>query len=334
MKISVAMATYNGGKHLQEQLESFVIQSHLPDELVVCDDGSSDETLDILDRFGKDAPFPVHVHRNPENLGYAQNFAKAVGFCQGDIIFFSDQDDVWFREKIARMLEAFSGNLGAGYVFSDAKLVDENLLPFGRLWDHIGFSGSRYENYVNGNQMEVILGGGPFIYGNSMAFRSCFRSLILPIMSTSEFTHDSWISLLLSAVGNRGIPVPVELLAYRQHAGQVVGAGRKKTSEEKWNHMKQEQTRYFFEKAAALRSLKDRVNVMSGIDINPVDQCILHFDVRASLYSMSEWRKIFAVFAEMNSGRYSRFSSSWRSILKDLFLVGDTRVQESRKLLR
>lgn len=315
------MASYNGARHLREQLESIASQTCLPDELVVCDDCSMDETLDILESFSKNALFPVRIHQNPENLGYAQNFAKAIRLCQGDIVFFCDQDDIWFPGKIEKILEVFSGNHDVGYVFSDATLVDDELVPFGSLWAHIGFSGARYGSYVNGNQLDAILGGGPFVYGNAMAFRSCFRDLILPILSTPEITHDSWVSILLSAVGNRGIAFPEELLAYRQHVRQAVGAGRKNTIREKWRRAKQDRRSVFLGKATGLRSLSDRIRALPGIDVFQLDQCIAHMEARASLQALANWRRLPIIFAELNSGRYSRFSSSWKSAFKDLLFT-------------
>ena len=99
--VSVAMATYNGERFLQEQLDSLAAQTHLPCELVVGDDGSTDGTLDILERFARTAPFPVHIQRNSVNLGYGENFLQTASRCTGEWIAFCDQDDVWKPTKLA-----------------------------------------------------------------------------------------------------------------------------------------------------------------------------------------------------------------------------------------
>src|SRR5690606_8953402 len=83
MMISVAMCTYNGEKYLAEQLESILRQDHPVDELVVCDDGSSDRTIAILNEFAQKAPFVVGIHVNEKNLGSTKNFEKALTLCQG-----------------------------------------------------------------------------------------------------------------------------------------------------------------------------------------------------------------------------------------------------------
>ena len=88
MKISIALATYNGAKYLKGQLDSFVNQSRLPDELIICDDCSHDETDKIVHNFISTAPFTVRYFKNKKNLGYAKNFEQAVLYCSGDVIFF------------------------------------------------------------------------------------------------------------------------------------------------------------------------------------------------------------------------------------------------------
>ena len=99
MNISIAMATYNGEKYIKEQLQSLSNQTSLPFELVVGDDGSTDATLDILKEFCAHAPFPVRIHQNQANLGFARNFLDTARRCKGDWIAFCDQDDVWLPDK-------------------------------------------------------------------------------------------------------------------------------------------------------------------------------------------------------------------------------------------
>ena len=115
--ISIAMCTYNGEAYLNGQLVSFVKQTQRPDELVACDDGSTDNTLQVLDQFSKEAPFPVRVYRSQQRLGPTKNFEKALSLCSGDFIFLSDQDDVWMPQKVNTLLQALKNNPGAAYVF-------------------------------------------------------------------------------------------------------------------------------------------------------------------------------------------------------------------------
>src|ERR1700751_2230018 len=103
LTISVALCAYNSSRYGEEQLESIASQSRLPDEVVICDDDSVDDTPSILERFRKEAPFDVRIHRNETNLGVTRNFEKAIALCSGDIIALSDCDDVWRGDKLERL---------------------------------------------------------------------------------------------------------------------------------------------------------------------------------------------------------------------------------------
>ena len=106
--VSVAMATFNGARYIRQQLASLAAQSHLPLELVVTDDGSTDETLNLVDEFATHAPFPVFVHRNKTRLGHRANFLQAAILCTSDLVAFCDQDDVWHRRKIEVLVPFFN----------------------------------------------------------------------------------------------------------------------------------------------------------------------------------------------------------------------------------
>ena len=123
LTISIALCTYHGERFLQEQLDSFLQQTRLPDELVVCDDGSTDLTVPILEAFGVQAPFPVRLSINSQNLGFTKNFEKAISLCRGEIIAMSDQDDVWLPEKLEKFEQVFVNRPQLGYVFCNAQVV-------------------------------------------------------------------------------------------------------------------------------------------------------------------------------------------------------------------
>jgi len=200
MKISIAMATYNGAKFISEQLESFIRQIRLPDELVVTDDGSSDATLNILEGFGRRASFPVKIYRNAENLGYARNFERAVSLCSGDLIFLSDQDDVWFPQKLERTEEYFRAHPETQVVIHDALLADERLNSFGHTQrKNIAKTANPNTNFFN---------------GCCSAHRKSWHLLALPL--PPGFAHDDWINGLAIEVGCAHQLDDI-LLAYRRH---------------------------------------------------------------------------------------------------------------------
>ncbi len=142
MRISVAMATYNGERFLREQLESLARQTLPPSELVVGDDGSTDRTLDIVAEFARSAPFPVLVHRNEANLGYTSNFLQTAARCSGDLVAFCDQDDIWLPHKLERCARAFSDQEVVLLVHS-AEVIDGAGRRLGRRLPAIKRSGKR-----------------------------------------------------------------------------------------------------------------------------------------------------------------------------------------------
>src|SRR5260221_5871118 len=123
-RISVAMCSYNSTAWLDEQLASILRQSRLPDELVVCDDGSKDETVAKLKAFARSAPFPVRVFVNEINLGFTRNFEKAISLCEGDVIALSDHDDISEDFRLARTEDVFTSRPAIGLAFCDAQVVD------------------------------------------------------------------------------------------------------------------------------------------------------------------------------------------------------------------
>src|SRR5262249_24400476 len=119
MRISVAMCTYNGAEFLRAQLQSIITQSRPPDEIVICDDRSTDDTQNLLERFASELPVPIKLHINDQNLGSVKNFERAINLCTGDVIALSDQDDVWRNDKLQRFETVLNNSPAAGLVFSD-----------------------------------------------------------------------------------------------------------------------------------------------------------------------------------------------------------------------
>ena len=221
--ISVALATHDGARFLPAQLESLVRQSRAPDELVVCDDRSSDGTVAILEDFARNAPFPVRIERNPTQLRSTRNFEKAIGLCTRDLIATCDQDDVWLPEKLALSEAAFSADARLGLVFTDAEIVDADLRPMGyRLWETIHLGKHEQHRIRSGRGFDLLLRQW-LVTGATMVFRAEHRSLVLPIPEC--WIHDGWIAFLLGAVAPIGI-VDRPTVLYRQHPGQQIGARR------------------------------------------------------------------------------------------------------------
>lgn len=107
--VSIVMATYNGERFIREQIDSIVNQSYPIHELIIQDDGSTDNTIDILRQYELQYPF-VHIYENKQNLGYKENFRTAALRASGDFIGLADQDDIWFTNKIEEQVKAIGNH--------------------------------------------------------------------------------------------------------------------------------------------------------------------------------------------------------------------------------
>ncbi len=220
MKLSIALTTYNGARYLEPQLASFVAQTRRPDELVVCDERSTDATGKILADFQAAAPFPVRVITNEQRLGIIANFEKAVGLCTGEIVFLSDQDDSWHPDKLARHEAIYASQPDVGLVFSDAEIVGSDLQPLGvRMNQRLGVTPDRLAQ-LSGDRALHLLIRRPFLLGCTLSFRADLRRYLAPFPDNQ--LHDNWIPFALASVTKfQGIADP--LIDYRSHEGQSVG---------------------------------------------------------------------------------------------------------------
>jgi len=201
MRISIAMATYNGAKYLREQLQSFVDQTRQPDELIISDDCSTDETEAIVRSFAQNAPFVVEFYRNEKNLGYCGNFNAALMRTSGDLVFLSDQDDVWFPTKIERHIQIAEQNYSSLVFCSDAMIASTDLTNSGLTKiQQLIYRGASIDNHV---------------MGCCCSIRRDFLKICLPIPTLIK-AHDNWIVELADILNVRLIVDEVHQL-YRRH---------------------------------------------------------------------------------------------------------------------
>ncbi|MDO4174806.1 MAG: glycosyltransferase family 2 protein [Eubacteriales bacterium] len=215
MKISVAVCTYNGEPYIREQLESILAQSRSVDEIVVGDDGSSDKTIEIVTNVLQKSDVSYRILQN-KKLGVAQNFATTIQACDGDIVFTSDQDDVWMPNKVKRIEEQFC-DPEVALVFTNALLVNHKLESLSRkLWEVYPFDQAQVETSF----LDILLKYN-VVTGATMAFRREQFLQMLPI--PSGCLHDEWIAIRSVQFG-KAIALDEMLIQYRQHGGNVVGA--------------------------------------------------------------------------------------------------------------
>jgi glycosyltransferase involved in cell wall biosynthesis len=221
--VSVAMGTYNGSRFLGEQLYSLASQELLPCELVICDDGSKDETAQVIADFARTAPFEVRFIQNPACLGIAKNFEKAIMLCRGDIIAICDQDDFWNPQKLARCVESLEADPTLGGVFSDAELIDHDSAPLGqRLWASVPFRPAK--DRLSSAEFVRLLLKQNVATAPTIVFRSPWRDTIVPIPTT--WMQDAWIMWMLALYSSVGF-VREPLVRYRVHPNQQIGVAAK-----------------------------------------------------------------------------------------------------------
>jgi len=315
------MCTYNGDAYLRQQLLSIAKQTRLPGELVVCDDASTDATLQVLDEFQAMAPFPVQIYRSGTNLGPTKNFEKAIMQCSGDIIVLCDQDDVWMPGKLEELERVLEDHPEAGYVFSDALVVDEMLRSLGyTIWQRVSFTRRQRRRFRKGHQLEVLLNHN-VVTGATMAFRSDMRELVLPI--PNPWVHDAWISLLASGGGTRGIFIDEPLIKYRQHSRQVLGGVKVSFREQFQRALSTKGGAYSHERTKYLQVINrlTSVGILNRDAQELIEAKIRHLEARQLLYSSSLLKRIKTIPRELIAGRYHKFSNGWKSVAKDLFIA-------------
>ena len=320
------MCTYNGERYLEEQLVSIAKQTRLPDEIVICDDGSTDDTIKIANEISKQLPFLVRIYENPDNLGVTKNFEKAIKLCEGDIIFFSDQDDILMPEKIEKIVEVFRNDPDIGYVFSDAQVVDEELHPLGyTMWKTVSFNRRERILFSEGNQIDVLL-KHPVVTGATMAIDAKKIDNFMPI--PDNFWHDEWISFYLSATGKKGKFIEEPLIQYRQHSDQVIGGRnfdfleqlrilKNKNSEDNCILLLKQQKKY----TDAKEFLRLNGKLSENLE-NLLDRKIAHLEKRRVLYEYERFRRICPIIVELLRGNYHRYSAGNGYAVMDLLLPG------------
>jgi hypothetical protein len=317
MTVSIALATYNGEKYLQGQLDSIALQTRLPDEMIICDDGSSDSTAQIVSDFSARAPFPVIFFRNEVRLGSIKNFEEAISHCTCDIIALCDQDDIWLPEKLERQVAMLEQDLELGGVFSDAHLIDQQSRRTGaRLWEVNEFTGDAQTKLHHGDGLSDGVTKKKAL-GCTLMFRSSLVDKIVPIPACWE--HDGWIAWMISVYSKIGI-IPEALICYRIHPTQQFGVAELSLSE-KIRRSKQAGTKMHLEEIEQLLELQQKVqrsgSAQRELYLSFFERKIAYLHMRASLPS-NRMVRIRRVLSEV--GNYRRFSAGWWSLIRDLAL--------------
>jgi glycosyltransferase involved in cell wall biosynthesis len=316
-RISVALCTYNGERFLSQQLASIAKQSRLPDELVVCDDRSMDRTMEILRAFAASVSFPVKIVQNTANLGSTRNFEHAIRLCEGDLIALSDQDDIWYPNRLQRSEQEFLAHPQAGLVFSNAGLIDEEDRPLGKtLWQRLGFVGKLNRDLLAGRLL--VLAKHRFVTGATVMFRAELRDRFFPI--AEGWIHDEWISLIAAAFSDLR-PIDQPLIRYRIHSSQQVGF------QNKLERRAQGQTRaerHWDRVAESVKELQQMCDVLSAMTLAQGPGALAAYQQHLQFLSFRSGlpaRRLDRLFPILTRYlQYHLHASGLPSMLKDLVL--------------
>ncbi|MHB1145456.1 MAG: glycosyltransferase family 2 protein [Thiobacillus sp.] len=197
--ISICLATYNGSAYIEAQLRSVLEQLSQKDEVVVADDGSTDDTIAIVDAIGDPR---IRWVAQGGRLGVVKNFERSVSAASGEYIFLCDQDDVWLPGKVEHCIAALQTHL---LVVTDCKIVDSEL-------NEIAPSFFRLRNSGSGLLHNLWKNG---YLGCCMAFRRELLNYALPFPQGIPM-HDMWLGLIAETQGSVSfLPKPLSL--YRRH---------------------------------------------------------------------------------------------------------------------
>lgn len=326
------MATYNGARFIREQLDSIAGQTMLPAELVVTDDGSSDDTLAIVADFARTAPFPVHAHRNPVRLGYRANFIRNMGLCTSELIALCDQDDIWAPDKLER----------ASAPFADPDV----LLSYHESW-LVDAAGKRIELV----RMLLLADRNPpssvFPMRNPYGFAMLFRRRLLDfadlwpmsidnLQADERMAHDQWVFFLASALGTTAF-VDEPLAGYRQHGSNTYGYDRPAaTWRGRFDHWMRVRSQDFgkFTLAAEVRArileqarprLDAAERVRADLAIARYRALVRHSGLRAAVYGPAgpagRLRAWLDLFRDGGYGNATRWLFGRKAALEDLFYL-------------
>ena len=222
MKISIAFIVYNGANYMRTQLDSILAQTHVVDEIIVCDDASSDNTKEIIEEYKNKYPDLFYIHYNNKNLGPTKNIEKAIQACTGDIILLADQDDYWETKKVETIVKWFEANPNMNGVFTNGSLMNSNEEIDNKygLWDAMSFP---YKAIKNGEELKLYINTAEnSVTGATLAIRNNLPFLKQPFPTIKNLVHDRWLAMNLAENNSLGV-LDEKLIRYRIHSKQAIG---------------------------------------------------------------------------------------------------------------
>ena len=218
VRVSVAMCTYNGERFIEKQIKSILEQSKAVDEIIICDDGSKDQTLAIAEKLLAESTVAYRIERNEEALGVVRNFQKAYQLCSGDLIFSCDQDDIWRSDKVAVMVDYFEKYPRVSLIASNAVLIDEHDQAMNlTLREGLLFDAEKEEFHLFPQLLKRYCITGATMAMRKRFFEDCFHVSDL-------WLHDGLLAMMAGAADSL-LYLDEKLTYYRLHGNNVCGIG-------------------------------------------------------------------------------------------------------------
>ncbi len=217
MLISVVICTYNGEKYLEEQLRSVMNQTYQKLEIIINDDCSTDNTLEVAKALQTEDK-RIKIYKNETNLGFNKNFETSLKYATGELISLCDQDDIWVLDKIERQYKLLKKE-NSSLVYCNAQLIDAD----GNDLNKNLFTQLHVRPISGDTQLSLIYDN--CISGNTLMFKSSIIEKIYPI--SEKIFFDRWIAFVASYYGSISV-IKEPLILYRQHGGNVTDVLREK----------------------------------------------------------------------------------------------------------
>lgn len=247
--ISVVVCTFNGEKYIEDQLQSIIQQTYSNIEIIVVDDGSHDNTVEIVNKIASSYP-NIQLFNFKKNLGYIKNFERGIELSKGQYIALSDQDDWWHPEKIEI---SFNNLKEHDIIYCDSIFTNENLTPTGESFSSI-------KNLINSNNPLNFLIDN-CVSGHAMLFKRDLFDEAKPF--PENIPHDWWLTFCAS-LKNGIVYIDKPLVKYRFHQNNVIAKNKTKKTKSKKTLERKNRLQEFSNKAVKLRH--DKKNIITEIN--------------------------------------------------------------------
>jgi len=316
--ISVALCTHNGATYIEEQLVSILEQVPAPEQLVVSDDASGDETIARVREVAARYPaVALTVFENTPPLGVTKNFEQAIRACSGDLIALSDQDDVWHSGRLALFLAGFAAQPTVALLHSDARLVDAAGQPLGHtLAEALGVSAGEVASIHSGDAFSALLRRN-LVTGACAVFRRSLVEFAAPF--PSSWVHDEWLGVIAAAVATTDF-IEQPTIDYRQHGANQIGA-TKLTLAGKFGRMMEPRRARNARLETNNSVLVDRLQRLgSRVSDDKVNRALAKLDHERMRNALPETRlrRIPAISRAFFAGHYGRYSRGPLDAVRDV----------------